>query len=406
MWHEGFSGLHFPAGRSKIHMASPDSLPIQIQPPPDAQIAEQFRRDGYVVLEDVLPVDFVDQLRAEYERLLAAKVERFALRRAAPRPASQDRFLNDFKPEGGNHDRNRWNMHLPSALPFFDERLIANERVVALVDQILDPGWQVYLLASDTPYPGASEQSIHQDFSRLSLAVNVPLIDVTENDSPLEVWPGTHRPDFAATEAPYSKEPFLLTPEAMRHVVENVPSRRLLLRRGSLVVRDHRLVHRGTAHLGDRPRPVLSIYCVEPTPAPYRWLADLGARVALAARRVGRGRGHSVARPGLFNLGNLLGRVVEEASLSDRDYRRVVPADLWERLSPRARGLLRHARVERGAAHPPAGRGSLAGSFRFAGQWTGNTWEAVRSQLLGQPRRPDHPPAKKGASPRSPEARA
>lgn len=64
-------------------------------------------------------------------------------------------------------------------------------------------------------------------------------------------------------------------------------------------------------------------------------------------RHIGKGCGPHVANRELLNLGNLFGRMVEEFSASDRDYRRVIPWDLWCTFSPRMKHLLRFASIER-----------------------------------------------------------
>jgi hypothetical protein len=126
---------------------------------------------------------------------------------------------------------------------------------------------------------------------------------------------------------------------------------------------------------------------------PYRALADAGAAIALLARRLGRGRGPAVQRKRLYQFGSVLGRVVEECSLSDRDYRRVVPAQVWEDCSAVLRGHLRFAR-HAGTSDRRA-RGSLAGTRRFAYHWV----QTVRDTLFaadGEPRKADHYAAEPG----------
>lgn len=352
-----------------------------------------LKQNGYVILKNLLPPELIESLRAEYASALDAKVRRFNLKRVAyydERGRHNDNVLNDFKPEGGNHDLNRWNMHLPSRLPFFDARVVAHPAVLALLAQVFDGDHVCYLVASDTPYPGAGYQNLHQDFSRFSVALNIPLVDFTDDNAPIEIWPGTHRPDIGGSLAHYSTDSYFIDVERMRQIKATVPSKRLLLGAGSILVRDHRLVHRGTANRSQHPRPMLSIYFASAHAVPYRRVADLGARGALALRRLGRGQGEKIQFPTIFNLGNVLGRVVEECSLSDRDYRRRIPAAVWEQLPPSARHTLRFAAREQSAGRAAAAaHGSLGGCWAFGLALVQNIKTVLTSALLSKPREPD-----------------
>lgn len=353
----------------------------------------EFKESGYVVLENLLSLELVEALRAEYTSALEAKVRRFALKRVAyydEREQRNDGVLNDFKPEGGNHDLNRWNMHLPSRMPFFDARVVANPKVLAILDQVFEGDYVCYLTASDTPYPGAGYQSLHQDFSRFSVALNIPLVDFSDDNAPIEVWPGTHRPDVGGPASNHSTAPYFIDTEQMREIKASVPSKRLLLKAGSVLVRDHRLVHRGTANRSLHPRPMLSVYYAGTRTVPYRWAADLCAGGALALRRFGRGRGEKIQFPTIFNLGNVLGRVVEEHSLSDRDYRRKIPATVWRELPPAARRVLRFASKEEAASERRASsQATLSGASSLALAFIKNMATVFASALLSRPRKPD-----------------
>lgn len=380
-------------------MSTGDTITSSTQLRADGEAAaEQLRDEGYVILERTLAPSFVDRLQRDFAELLAAKIGRFGLA-PAPRDGRADGnagVLNDFVPEGGNHDLNRWNMHLPSRSPFFDAGLIDNPRITGVVDGLLGPDWAYYILASDTPYPDAGYQTAHQDYTRFSVAINVPLVDVTAENGPMEVWPRTHRRAAPRGFAPFSPAPHSIGERAMRELVGAAPSRQLVMKRGSVLIRDHRLVHRGTANRTAAPRPMLSMYAVAPGPVPYRLLADVGAVAALAARRAGRGRGATVQHRRLYDLGSVLGRVVEETALSDRDYRRIIPAYVWQGLSAEARHHLRFARI----AGRADGLGDLRGTGGLLRQWL----DAVREAAMrapGRPRVPDHYSADGTGAPRS-----
>jgi ectoine hydroxylase-related dioxygenase (phytanoyl-CoA dioxygenase family) len=337
---------------------------------------EQIKNEGYVVLEDILSRELIDNLYAEYMKALNEKVTRFGLERVTPQDDRQkynDNVGLDFRPEGGNHDLNRWNMHLPSRLPFLDYQVVAHPAVVSILEGLLGKDCCMYMLASDTPFPGSGFQNFHQDFHRLAFTINIPLVDFTEENAPLEVLPGTHRKSSPQeNELVYTEEDVWLSENQLREAVKNVSARRLLVRAGSIVIRDQRLIHRGTAHYGDTPRAALSLW-VKPrqgfdlsklnTPIPHRSIANLVAKLALSMRQKGRGKGSQIQNRELVNLGNLLGRLVDELSGTDRDYRRVIPHEIWEELTPAAKHFLRYAEIDKQSDTSPSSWRSVFGSL-------------------------------------------
>ena len=349
----------------------------------------QFREDGFVVLDAALDLPRVRALRKAFLGDLGAKVGRFALRPAEPLAEDLQphlKVLNHFKPAGGNHDFNRWNMHLPSRALYLDAGLVAHPRVLALVHALIGQDAVAYLVASDTPYPGATFQNVHQDFSRFSLALNVPLITFTEENGPLQVWPGSHLSDPSDGGQGLTTDPHKIEPGRMQMLATSLTPRRLLLREGSMVLRDHRLMHRGTANVSNEPRPMLSIYYVSPREVPPRWLADVGAHAAKSLRSFGRGRGEGIQREAIFSLGNVLGRIVEECSLSDRDSRRPIPREIWDVWPKEVRALFRFARVEGNPARPDTPSATCAGISHFGRELWSNARASLVSSWKGKPR--------------------
>lgn len=318
---------------------------------------EQFKRDGYVVIENALSKDFIEQIYQEFMKVMDDKVKRFALKRVQSqdgREKENNKVKLDFRPEGGNHDLNRWNMHLPTHPTFINEQLIAIPQVLNTVKYFLGKNPIAFILASDTPYPGSGFQNIHQDFSRFGITVNIPLVDFTEENAPIEIWPGTHIYESTGKSEFHTKE-VDLSKAQLEEIVANVASKRMLIKAGSILIRDQRMVHRGTANNSILPRPCLSIWYKNidqfsimglTIPIPHRIVADTFAKVALWMRRLGRGNSKKVQNQKLLNFGNFFGRVVEEMSGSDRDYRRVISEAMWRNFSPQMRSLLRYASIE------------------------------------------------------------
>lgn len=189
-----------------------------------AALAEQLREHGVVVLPEPFPADFVADLLGAFEPLLAA-------------------YLRGSEPNRGT---SRHQMYLPFEAPFSDPALWANPTVLEVVERVLGPDFECTYYGSDTPFPGSDHQPVHQDGGPLfpewdsrppmyCVALNVPLVDVDDQNGPLEWFAGHDRP---GTEA----EPQRFTAAA-----------------GTILLRDTRVWHRGSPNRGHDPRPMLGL---------------------------------------------------------------------------------------------------------------------------------------------------
>jgi ectoine hydroxylase-related dioxygenase (phytanoyl-CoA dioxygenase family) len=171
------------------------------------------------------------------------------------------------------------------------------------VDHLVGPEPVLCQLATDTPVKGSDNQDIHRDAPALfpewgretpafQLAVNFPLVDVTLDNGPFEVVRGTHM---------LSKETGMHDLETGRRRLEP-----LLMKRGDVMIRDVRALHRGTPNRTDVPRPMVVVGYSR------RWLH----------------------RP--------------EVSIT-------IPDGTWEKLSPRAQKLLRFNPRAKSLADAPKG---------------------------------------------------
>lgn len=197
-------------------------------------LADAIRMNGYVILENMIPQETIARMLERFDLLLEHK-------RAT---------------EPTNRGANRYQMHLPFEMPFADPVLYANPTVLAILENLLGSDMILTYFASDTPFPGSDYQKIHLD-CRLpfpetsygvpvySVVVNAPLVDFTEENGPLEMWPGgTH---------------LIAQPKELERMAESMPSVKPLLKAGDILLRDPRVWHRGTPSNGQRSRPNMAL---------------------------------------------------------------------------------------------------------------------------------------------------
>jgi phytanoyl-CoA hydroxylase len=150
---------------------------------------EQYREDGYVLVNDVLTSDELHTMRAEIDRIVAgaAKVER-----------NDD--IYDLEDTHTAADPRVRRIKVPHKhAPFFWD-LIRNERMTALLTALLGPNVRLQnskLNLKSAGYGAAVEW--HQDWAYYPhtnddvLAVGVMVDDFVEDNGPMMVLPGSHR---------------------------------------------------------------------------------------------------------------------------------------------------------------------------------------------------------------------
>jgi hypothetical protein len=219
---------------------STEELESQTLKPETLRLAVQsVRVNGYVIFERVLPRDLVQTLHRTFLRV-----------------------LEGYKAHADpNRGASRYQMHLPFMPPFMDPAVIAHPFALAVLDELLGKDAICHYFASDTPLPGSDYQRVHADIHLLfpetllslpaySLVLNIPLVDFTEENGPLEIWPGgTH-----------------LMPGGVniQELAPTMRSERVLMPAGSLLIRDMRMWHRGTPNRSAAPRPNMALIYSRP----------------------------------------------------------------------------------------------------------------------------------------------
>jgi hypothetical protein len=213
------------------------------------QAVRELKVRGYCVIERCLNSGLVDALFSSFTAEFESYVARV--------PAG-----NGLK---------RYGMPLPFRAPFSLPEVAANPVVLSVIEPLLGGELACSWFLSDTPLPGSSYQHAHSDVRPLfpdvdvtlppfAYVVNVPLVDFTERNAPLEVWPATHLvgdPSLVPVADFARIDEHLAGP--LQALADKAGGTRLLVPAGAALIRDLRMWHRGTPNTSDRARPMLAL---------------------------------------------------------------------------------------------------------------------------------------------------
>jgi hypothetical protein len=155
-----------------------------------------------------------------------------------------------------NRGPGRYYVTLPFTTPFADPDFFEDDDILQIVWALVGTDAVMCQLATDTPVLGSEHQDIHRDalplFPELGketppfqLAINFPLVAVSEENGPFEIAPNTH----------------MLTKEEGLAMIESgdVQLQTLVMKLGDVMIRDVRCLHRGTPNRTATPRPMVVI---------------------------------------------------------------------------------------------------------------------------------------------------
>ena len=214
---------------------------------------------GYVVLRDALPPDLVTAVRDEFDDILRDCAES---REGDGWYQVSSRHRAVFWERGA-----RWRVFPKLRPPLSDARLLANPLVMPLLEELLGEGFRCKWVSSDTCVRGSTTQAPHRELDTggarepRAYIVNVPLSRNSNRNGPLEVWPsGSHLWSAEVLER-HGLEDELQdgSNPAMEKFASGLPSERLLLEPGSVLVRDPGMLHRGTQNRTRSPRTMLTL---------------------------------------------------------------------------------------------------------------------------------------------------
>jgi len=196
--------------------------------------------DGIIALKGAFPREWVERLHEDVRELYAD---------ALTRPGGA---------VGRGPKRHYVEIHPERIRGFAD--LATHPWVDAVSRAVLGPDYKIVEIGFDVPNPGAVNQPWHRDFPappetlegrRLnSLAFNLTCVDTVAEMGPFEVAPGTQ------WDGPEHFEHGMFPPKSFYGRYE-ARAQRKMPQMGDISARSALTIHRGTANVSDRARPVL-----------------------------------------------------------------------------------------------------------------------------------------------------
>ncbi len=205
------------------------------------QAATALRDEGYVILEKAVDATCLDVLR---ERMTADTHELLAAHAKGEQVSGWMRGHLQQKP--------------PHHRPFLFADIVANPFAVQVTHAVLGDGLFNAFYSGNTNCPGSEQQPLHRDSRQLwptwdtahpatTLVVNISPMDCDADRGSTEIWPGSH----------------LVTGELTDELIEarraEVPPIRVEAPKGSVMIRDIRLWHRGMPNSSDQIRHMIAM---------------------------------------------------------------------------------------------------------------------------------------------------
>lgn len=201
-----------------------------------AEGVEAFRRDGWLLVEDLVDGGLIEEFHAAFSRRHGAHGQ----------PVGSLRVGHQ-----------RYMVTVALRPPFTDARLWANPILLEVLTQLLGADRELFSFGAVVSGPGAEDQHVHRDGGGLfgdpvieasvppyAITVIVPLVDMNAETGTTRIWPGSHR----------------LTKEELQAVQPQDP----VVKTGSVLLMDYRLHHGGLANRSAGPRPILSLVFTRP----------------------------------------------------------------------------------------------------------------------------------------------
>ncbi len=213
---------------------------------------EALPQAGILEAMDTATLQAVERLRVFGYARLPGQVDPALLARlrAAIMPA-----ISAARPDTQGFRDRRLLLAGPETCCFHIPEILERAEVLAPLRALLGSQAACKAVGVDVNLPGSRHQMSHMDCSYLfpehaitlppfAMVLNIPLVDVSEDNGPLELWPGTHGNQLDVDQD---------------RMIASAPSLRMTMPAGSLLLRDIRTWHRGTPNVSEAPRPQIGI---------------------------------------------------------------------------------------------------------------------------------------------------
>jgi len=253
-----------------------------------------LKRDGFVVLESVLPEPCIKKMQHLFHEEAIRQFGEKGKERA-PETVDVEAAKTIFKEDVEDIQRvTHRGIRVPMDIRFFDPLIIENPFTLQILKAAMGENLVTrYPYHSNTAWPGCPIQHVHRDSRKLApndpyvpsnIVVNTPLTDFAEENGATEVWPGSH----------LTVDGRKAEPGELEARVKDFPSVRTIMPAGSIVVRDLRCWHRGMPNNTQTERVMITqVYS-------------------------------------------------QKSSLGGRPDRQIIPAEIWNELSPQVQKLYRN----------------------------------------------------------------
>jgi ectoine hydroxylase-related dioxygenase (phytanoyl-CoA dioxygenase family) len=197
------------------------------------RFATELNRDGICVIRGLFDPKLIDELAWAFDALFRERQQR----PGGLAPREQARYYLTF----------------PWVPPFANEEVFANPVILGVLDRVFAQEYVMVQLGADIPVRGSDYQEIHRDYRPLftddvvtplyALAVNMPLVEVTEENGPFQMARGTH---------------VLPRDEGLKKVESGeIPIESFTMQPGDVSIRTPLALHRGSPNRTDTPRPMV-----------------------------------------------------------------------------------------------------------------------------------------------------
>jgi ectoine hydroxylase-related dioxygenase (phytanoyl-CoA dioxygenase family) len=211
------------------------------------QALRRFRSDGALIIENIVDTAIISEARREFVK-------------------SYSRYLDGSEPEDTLMVGDlRLSITVELVPPFDNPQLFANPYLLSVLSAALDDDFVIGAYGVVCSLPSAPAQHRHEDGGTLfqhsgidrllpaaAITVGIPLLEMNDVHGTTTLWLGTHRDVSRSSALRDRSQNCTLKHESIEPVV----------REGSCILWDFRLVHAGTPNRGALPRPLLYLtYC-------------------------------------------------------------------------------------------------------------------------------------------------